>query len=801
MGGVAIGTSDTIPPETDPAKLYPPTGPFTAASDQGGGPDGRTYIDGPPPAPYNTTEPTTSCGPLSAWNDPTAPIQNLLKSSNVAGDPALVAITMSEGNDCLTGAGVRNAVATVTGWANAKKFEYTGTGARGDVIIAKYGWVNDVAPLMALWPGNAAGDAAKIDCRDTKYHVIHAHIYTDSDKTLAKAVHLFATRVQGSSICETAQLDDFIRAKTAPTDRVLMMGDFNFTALDAPYDDLLSKGYIEAGSSSSIPAGSDKAHLTCCFGTSDGRSAGYTLSSRIDMGFHKNIPPATSYWLGNKSVPSTQEVAMSDHVLVKIGFTETSGPNNNPIIDTPIAADPNPAVANQTVTFTVTAHDPDGDPLTYTWAFGDTGQATTTSGTVQHAYPAAQNYTASVTITDGRGGSAGPNTVVVSVTSGGGASPPPPWTTADVGTGVSGTTTYSNGTFTLSAQGNDIWAGADAFHFVFQSWTGDGEIVARITPMTAAPGSAFTLGAVMMRGSLSASSAHASMMITNTGKAKFRRRLTDGGTTTLSDGPGEGTTPPPRYLKLTRAGNVFSAFISSNGSSWTPVAGSPATIALPSTVLVGLAAARSGGTGPSTVPIDNVNVRLPGSAWSGTDIGTVGPSGSQMESGSPVTVTAGGTDIWGTADAFRYVYQPLNGDGEIVAYISDLTSPPGAVFSLGGVMIRADLTPSSVHATMMATTEDKAKFRRRLTTGATTLSDGPSAGSAPFRAWLKLTRVGNTFTAYRSTDGVNWGSPVAAPATIAMPAGVYIGLVALRNGASAGTMTGTFNNVSVTLNP
>jgi hypothetical protein len=287
-------------------------------------------------------------------------------------------------------------------------------------------------------------------------------------------------------------------------------------------------------------------------------------------------------------------------------------------------------------------------------------------------------------------------------------------------------------------------------------------------------------------------------MITNTGKAKFRRRATTGGDT-MSTGPSEGSTPYPRYLRLRRVGNVFSAFLSTDGVSWTEVAGSPETIALPSTVYVGLVALRDGSTAPqTTVTIDNVTVQTSAPSWQFADVGDVGPAGSQTQTGpSSFTITAGGDDVWAGADAFRFVYQPMSGDGEITAYISDLTLPAGAAFSLGGVMIRADLTAGSMHATMMTTTQNKAKFRRRVTTNATTtLSDGPSEGTQPFRAWVRVRRVGNTFTAYLSSDGVNWTQ--TGPATaIAMPSNTLVGLVALRNGASAGTMTGTFTNVTV----
>ncbi|MFL6195637.1 MAG: hypothetical protein ACJ75H_15785, partial [Thermoanaerobaculia bacterium] len=82
--------------------------------------------------------------------------------------------------------------------------------------------------------------------------------------------------------------------------------------------------------------------------------------------------------------------------------------------------------------------------------------------------------------------------------------------------------------------------------------------------------------------------------------------------------------------------------------------------------------------------------------WRSADIGTAGPAGGATASGGTFTLEAGGTDIWDTADAFHYVYQTLTGDGEIVADVTNLTVPSGAAWTLGGVMIREQLTADSI---------------------------------------------------------------------------------------------------------
>src|SRR5512144_1854754 len=68
--------------------------------------------------------------------------------------------------------------------------------------------------------------------------------------------------------------------------------------------------------------------------------------------------------------------------------------------------------------------------------------------------------------------------------------------------------------------------------------------------------------------------------------------------------------------------------------------------------------------------VDSRAQSLPG-GWSTTDVGTVGAAGSANGSGGSFTVNGAGADVWGTADAFRFVYTTLTGDGWVVA---DVTS-------------------------------------------------------------------------------------------------------------------------------
>jgi PKD repeat protein len=96
-----------------------------------------------------------------------------------------------------------------------------------------------------------------------------------------------------------------------------------------------------------------------------------------------------------------------------------TAPNQNPTVNA--SRTPTGDVTTGTsIAFTATGSDPDGDPLTYTWDFGDSG--TGTGATASHSYSTAGAYTAKVTASDGKGGSASA-TLPVTVT--GGTSCPP----------------------------------------------------------------------------------------------------------------------------------------------------------------------------------------------------------------------------------------------------------------------------------------------------------------------------------------------------------------------------------------
>ncbi len=87
--------------------------------------------------------------------------------------------------------------------------------------------------------------------------------------------------------------------------------------------------------------------------------------------------------------------------------------NEAPSFESLPSAVPNPATVGQMVAFMAEATDPENDPLTYTWNFGD-GTPAIGAG-VTHSYAAAGTYQALAIVTDGNGGMAEKTVTVIVV--------------------------------------------------------------------------------------------------------------------------------------------------------------------------------------------------------------------------------------------------------------------------------------------------------------------------------------------------------------------------------------------------
>lgn len=135
-----------------------------------------------------------------------------------------------------------------------------------------------------------------------------------------------------------------------------------------------------------------------------------------------------------------------------------------------------------------------------------------------------------------------------------------------------GHSSYNGTTLTINSSGFLTDGNNDRFHFAGVPFSGDGDLITRITPAT--NGGSHNDGGLMVRASRAVDSVYFSVASNRrSDAANLRSRWRD--STGTSVGPSRtasvGVINKPVWLKLTRRGNVFTTFHSQDGNDWTEV--------------------------------------------------------------------------------------------------------------------------------------------------------------------------------------------------------------------------------------
>jgi hypothetical protein len=185
------------------------------------------------------------------------------------------------------------------------------------------------------------------------------------------------------------------------------------------------------------------------------------------------------------------------------------------------------------------------------------------------------------------------------------------------------------------------------------------------------------------------------------------------------------------------------------------------------------------------------------------DIGTPGDpgiAGTATFANGTYTLTASGSDVWGTSDHFQYLYRPFLGDGEIIARV--VTEGSASGLDKAGLMFRDSLADDAKNAFMLEFpspgSRDYPTYQWRADTGGQTMDHELStAHGVPI--WLRLVRSGTLFIGYWAVDTGNgthgpWNQLGAE--TVPMGNTVYVGLALTSHNNSKAT-TATFDYVQI----
>ena len=173
--------------------------------------------------------------------------------------------------------------------------------------------------------------------------------------------------------------------------------------------------------------------------------------------------------------------------------------------------------------------------------------------------------------------------------------------------------------------------------------------------------------------------------------------------------------------------------------------------------------------------------------WSSQDIGLTGRSGHAKWEGKKCRVAGG--DLRGGRDAFHFVYQTLDGDGEIRARVLDFESRDKR--TKAGVLIRESLKSSAPAAFLRVNAAKGLEFSKRQRREQSLIE---LVGVESFPYWVRLVRRGSTITAYKSADGVDW-VPTGSE-NFELGPRIYVGL-GVTSAEKSGENAAVFDNVSV----
>jgi len=155
----------------------------------------------------------------------------------------------------------------------------------------------------------------------------------------------------------------------------------------------------------------------------------------------------------------------------------------------------------------------------------------------------------------------------------------------------------------MQGGGGDIWGTTDQFHFAWQSLAGDGTVSARVASQGAT--SPWAKAGVMLRQTGDAASAYYAIEVTPSNGIVIQYRASAGANAVMQASiPGT----VPAFVRASRSGGTFTASTSTDGVTWTPVAGSGVTLGASGSMLAGLAVTSHDTSASSTVSFDSVAV-------------------------------------------------------------------------------------------------------------------------------------------------------------------------------------------------
>jgi regulation of enolase protein 1 (concanavalin A-like superfamily) len=367
-----------------------------------------------------------------------------------------------------------------------------------------------------------------------------------------------------------------------------------------------------------------------------------------------------------------------------------------------------------------------------------------------------------------------------------------PFSSANVGD------TWANGTFhkspttgqyrIVASGGTDIFGSADGMSALYINVTGDFDFKCRVVQFNSTI--EYAKIGIDVRATLDAGSEHYALVKQmNELNVNGLSRVSVGATTSQNYLTGTGAN---NWLRVRKTGSSLEFMYGIDGVTWTTESTKTLT-GWSDSVYACMVACSKSPTLTATAIFDNVSLvqSLP-YPWASADVGAVVIAGSSQYASGVYTVNGAGADIWGTVDAFHYVYRQYTGDFDAKVRIPTGPTPITNNYAKAGLMARGSLANNAANIIVTLLPIGSVESVARSTDGGDSFVRERVTDASK---WVRLVRQGNVFKTYYSSDGATW-TALSTDLTLTLPSTVYLGLAVCSHNTTALT-TATFDNISI----
>ncbi|HET6409233.1 MAG TPA: Calx-beta domain-containing protein [Chthoniobacteraceae bacterium] len=242
---------------------------------------------------------------------------------------------------------------------------------------------------------------------------------------------------------------------------------------------------------------------------------------------------------------------------------------------------------------------------------------------------------------------------------------------------VAGSVSLDNGSYMVRGAGTGISSNGttDGFYFASTPITGDFDVKCRVASITNPGGSSSCRWGIMARASFAANAPYAMSLHKGAGTHASQFRVTAGTAPVTDEGSTQYTMP--RWIRLTRTGNVFAAFHSADGTTWSQ-RGTDQVISMGASCYVGLALTSAVQATVSTAIFDNLDF---------VPVSNIGPNvdaGQALSGGGPWAVNGTVTDDSSPSPPDLTTLWNTHGGAGLASFTNAAAVDTGVTFPVSG---------------------------------------------------------------------------------------------------------------------